>query len=243
MDTSLSVLSRNAGIQSCTFLPAEVTGSDLEQAMPIAAGLYRSYGCVLYGGQTASPHIYGYKTMRSPTTDLDFLCTIESARMIVQQERGLLYHPDYDILFCYRSHIPLTFAVAHIHDCLAGSEVIATAETVQTPYGPIACANREFCIILKMRRSEDCLARRRSIFGKDALDIISIVTRAAADERPLDVKVFAALFRTHVTADREEALEICTEINLYENHLAAHERGLFLAEWERLVRGVAGACA
>ena len=238
MDTSLSALSKNSSIPFHSFLETEVSKSDLERCIPIAVQFCRNYRCVLYGGQTASPYVYGYKTLRSATTDLDFICTIDGAREIVRNEPELFYHPDYDILFCYRSHIPVTFTVAHIHDCLAGPEVITTAEAVITDAGPLLCANREYSIVLKMRRSEDCLLHRRSIFGKDALDIINIVARAAADRRPMDYGLVSKLFRAHVTGDRSEALEICAEITLYESHLPSQDRTLFLDEWGKIVNAV-----
>lgn len=183
---------------------------------------------VLYGGQTATERFYGFKRIRDITTDLDFVCTGDGLRRLLVLER-LFYHRKFDILFAVRDNVPVSFAQTHIHDWEIDPGFFRAAETVRGLRCPVLCCSREYSIMLKMRRMSGLLDRGEKPFGKDALDIVNMITAPflRADLELVDPLETAALVRDHVAADRGRFGELLEFIDFYRDHLTEVELGYF----------------
>jgi hypothetical protein len=181
-------------------------------------------GLVIYGGITATERLYGLKRIREITNDLDFVCTPEGLEALFAGER-LFYHSRFDVLYSVVDNVPVSFAFEHIHDWPVDPGFFA-ASILRTPCGlPVRCCSKEHSIMLKMRRSNEKLARGDQAFGKDALDIINIIAASSCrgDEGPIDLDALCALVRRWVSTDAERLARIMLFIRGYESHLSGPE--------------------
>lgn len=185
-------------------------------------------GLVLYGGQTATERIYGFKRIRDITTDLDFVCTGEGLRAVLAGER-LFYHRKFDILFSARDNVPVSFALTHIHDWPVDEGFFRTALTVRGFRCPVRCCSREYSIMLKMRRMNERIERGEQPFGKDALDIINMTTAPylRSDLAPVDFCSLARLLAAHVSSDAARMERLADFIAGYRDHLTEKEYAYF----------------
>lgn len=183
---------------------------------------------VLYGGQTATERIYGFKRLRDITNDLDYVCTAAGLDRVLREER-LFYHPAFDIFFGVRDNVPLSFAATHIHDWPVDGNFFLASTPVRGFSHPVRCCSREHSIMLKLRRMSGRLDRGAAPFGKDALDIINMLVapRVRADLPPVDCASLAALVRKHVSADAERLDRLIAFIGGYEEHLNDRESPFF----------------
>ncbi len=220
------------------FIRAEVSSYGMGHVLSIMARFFERYGTdlVLYGGQTASEYLYGYHRMRSATTDLDYLCTPHGIERIVNREPGLRYHPEYDVLFTYADSVPVSFAIDRIHDCPIAPDFFSSAQTLKIPGGFVHACSPEYSIMLKLRRTGECLANRRKPFGKDAIDIINVITGShlRPDRPELDAAKLVELVFRYVSRDPDENAEIFRRIEEYGSHLPRHDIPVFAAAMDQI---------
>lgn len=183
---------------------------------------------VLYGGQTATERFYGFKRIRDITTDLDFVSTADGLRRLLLQEK-LYYHRKFDILFAVRDNVPVSLAQTHIHDWEIDPGFFRAAETVRGLRCPVRCCSREYSIMLKLRRTSGRLDRGERPFGKDALDIVNVITAPylRSDLEQVDFLETAALVRHHVADDPDRFGAMLEFIDAYRDHLTEVELGYF----------------
>ncbi len=195
---------------------------------------------VLYGGQTATARVYGFKRIRDITNDLDFVCTPAGLESVARRER-LLYHAGYDILFSSRDNVPLSFALEHIHDWPVDEGFFGSAREVRGFAWPMRCCSPEYSIMLKMRRMNERLDHGGAPFGKDALDIINMVTAPyiRSDLAPVDFVRLAELLRASVSREASRLAALTGFIAPYDEHLTGRERGFFARAWERFEKELA----
>ncbi len=190
---------------------------------------------VLYGGQTATERVYGFKRIRDITNDLDFVCTDQGIRAVSDGRERLFYHPRFDIFFSVRDNVPVSFALTHIHDWPVDRGFFAAAGKAAGFRSPIRCCSREYSIMLKLRRMSGRLDRGEQPFGKDALDIINMAAAPCvrADLPPLDFSLLGSIVADYVTADPERIEELRAFIAGYRDHLTAREYALFAPVLDR----------
>jgi hypothetical protein len=184
---------------------------------------------VLYGGQTATERIFGFKRIRDVTTDLDFVCTDDGISRIADGRERLFYHARFDILFSVRDNVPVSFALRHIHDWPVDEGFFSTAETARGFRCPVRCCSREYSIMLKMRRMNECLNNGKAPFGKDALDIINMTTAPylRSDLPPVDFPLLGRIVKEYVSADPERLERLTSFIAGYREHLTERECSYF----------------
>lgn len=183
---------------------------------------------VLYGGQTATERIYGFKRIRDITTDLDFVCTDAGLERVVSTER-LFYHRRYDIFFSVKDNVPLSFTSGHIHDWQVDEGFFSAAQLAHGFHCAPRCCSREYSIMLKMRRMNERIGRGEHPFGKDALDIINMVTAPyiRADLPPVDFPALASLLAANIGSGSDRAAELLSFIAAYKDHLTDWEFSYF----------------
>ena len=184
---------------------------------------------VLYGGLTASERIFGFKRIRTVSNDLDFVCTPEGVEAALARERPF-YHEDFDVLFAIVDNIPVSFSFAHIHDWRISEDFFASSLFVQAGSEPIRCSSREYAIMLKLRRM-DCLASQgKHLFGKDALDIINMLTAPCFKKElpPVALERLCSLVKAEVTANTGRLRALADFIAAHGMHLTAKENDAFL---------------
>jgi hypothetical protein len=183
-------------------------------------------GLVLYGGVTATERFYGLKRIREITNDLDFVCTPEGLEALLAGER-LFYHSRFDVLYSVLDNVPVSFAFGHIHDWPVDPGFFA-ASALRAPCGlPVRCCSKEHSIMLKMRRSNEKIARGEQAFGKDALDILNMIAGASCrdGEAPVDLDTLCALILRWVSSGAAPLAKLMQFIRGYESHLSGPERG------------------
>lgn len=183
---------------------------------------YQSYGMalVLYGGQTATEDIFGFRKMRDLTNDIDYVMQETVIADIIKNE-NISYCPEYDIFFAYQEEIPITFTFQHIHDWQVSYDFFTTAQVVSFNDGQLYCCSPEYTIMLKFRRSLYCMKSKRCVFGKDCIDIINLLMAPLyrSDLNKLDFDRLLDLLKTHVTSNTQELLKILEYIYKYKQHL------------------------
>lgn len=171
-----------------------------ETIFPLMAEFYTEFGkeLIVYGGLTATPQVYGFKKLRSVTNDIDFLCSPQGLRAVLES-KPVVYMKTYDVLYMSINQIPITFSCGHIHDWVVVDEIFATARVLNCDKGAIFCIGPEYSIFLKLLRSLECVHHERKIFGKDAADIINILISSRLEPAPLtfDVDFFISLIISH----------------------------------------------
>jgi len=194
---------------------------------------------VLYGGQTATARIWGFKRIRDITHDLDFVCTRAGLERAAHLEK-LLYHSGYDIFFSSRDNVPLSFALEHIHDWPVDEGIFRSARPARGFRCAPLCCSPEYSMMLKMRRTSERFDQGLHPFGKDALDIINMATAPYIrdDLAAIDFPSLAALLRASVSSDGGRLAELGAFVAGYAEHLTERERGFFSDAWNRFAREV-----
>jgi hypothetical protein len=176
---------------------------------------------ILYGGQVARSEILGLTNMRKHTSDIEYYCHDENAiRQIISHE-PVTYLSKYDIVYIYKKNINITFSYKHIHDLYMPDDFVTSGADFSSQYIETYCANAEYSIMLKMRRIHSLTQKGLDPFGKDALDIISLLT--AGNYKPeikevyLDKLVYYLV--KYVTSQKEKLLSIYKFIDKYKRQL------------------------
>ena len=183
---------------------------------------------VLYGGQIATPLIYGFKKMRRHTNDIDYLLTEECLADVVSQEH-LGYIPPFHAFYGYQNDILCVFSCGAIHDWTAGEEFFAMTHTCLICSTLVRVCSSEYLIALKMRRGVE---NGMDLFGKDAVDILNLIAAPVfRDDIPiLDLKKTAEISFAITGAD----INLMVEAVLNQaNHVPREKRTLAIAEVEK----------
>lgn len=136
--------------------------------------MYRRYGkkVVLYGGQLATPWFYGFKKMRAATNDVDLMIASDTIERVVR-DYNPRYSPRYRIFLAVLDSVPYVFSCGHIHDWTVPDDFFLSAVLHNFGSHSVTVCSREYLIALKLRRG---VFSDHSLFGKDAIDILNIIT-------------------------------------------------------------------
>lgn len=191
---------------------------------------------VLYGGQTATEKMLGLYKMRSLTNDIDFICTEKGIHRILKEEQ-VLYNSRYDVLTMLCEKIPITFGYCHIHDWIVPTDFFLSKRGILLEGSTVYSCSAEYSIMLKIRRSFHCISCGRTIFGKDCLDIINMISAPLYRKElaVLDYKKLTALLKKEVTESEEQLLTIFSHIHTYMEHLPHKYRDSFDTEYKKIL--------
>ncbi|MEW5815063.1 MAG: hypothetical protein AB1798_06665 [Spirochaetota bacterium] len=223
-------ITEKSGIRQIHSFPGNVRNFSEQHIFDLIGSFASQYetDLILYGGQTATERIYGYKRMRSITNDLDYVCTFKGVKRIIDNLQ-VLYHPEFDILLILIQGIPVTFTYKHIHNWIIPEDFMQSVRPVRLNDYTVLCCAPEYSILLKFCRAFECIQQGRRIFGKDAIDIINMLTAPYfnSSRSPVDVEKVGRLLKTHVTEDCSTVIRIMEEISCYENHLPVEDVPVF----------------
>lgn len=185
-------------------------------------------GAVIYGGTLALPEVFGTRSMRKPSGDLDARVGENVVGTIAEStdERilDLFYEPNYDSLFLDISGIPVSLTTQKIHDWEIPEDFVKSAQRVSTEQGEFNCSSREYTITLKLRRAY----HKGRMFGKDRVDIANMLLAPNYRElKPVNLEKLAGLMSMHVTSDSDEAIGLVVEISKQASQLRKNERSVF----------------
>lgn len=169
-----------------------------DEIMKTVTVLCRDYpqGLVVFGGQTATPQLLGFKNMRRLTNDIDFAVS-GSTLAKLQLQSDLSYFPEYNVYYGYSNGILCVFNCGHIHDWTIPADFFSRAATVSTDAGSVRVCAPEYSVMLKMRRGK---CNQLQMFGKDSLDIINILcaSRFRSGLPLIDRNFLQHLIRKHI---------------------------------------------
>jgi len=156
-------------------------------------------GLVLYGGQTATPQYFGFKKMRVLTNDLDFAVIPDLLPTLIKQE-GLMFHPVYQVFFCYQQDVLCVFSCEKIHDWLIPPDFFKSAVPFTVQDKVIFLSAREYMITLKLLRG---YYNNKTMFGKDSIDIINLLSAPIfrTDLEQVDLERTVSLIKTNLNTD------------------------------------------
>jgi len=218
-------------IQDYHVLPIEAEDYADNKIFHLVDRFAATYGgsLVLYGGLTACERIFGFKRIRTISNDLDFVCSPEGLELVLERERTF-YHEDFDVLFAIVDNVPVSFSFVHIHDWRINEDFFASSVLMHAGSEQVRCSSHEYAIMLKLRRM-DCLATHgKHLFGKDALDIINILTAPCFKKElvPIDLEKLCSLIKAEVTTDSGRLHTFIDFIAAHGMHLTDRENAAFL---------------
>lgn len=179
---------------------------------------------ILYGGQVASEKIYGLKGIRDISTDIDYVCSFDGINKIIKS-KNLYYHTIYDIVFLVKNRITVTFTYKHIHDWKVDNGFFKNSEIIDYNGYSFYVCSAEYILMLKIRRMisnrENCI----DVFGKDALDIINIISSSdnKKNVKQIDYSFLKVLIKKYVSNDKTVLKGIYDFIQRYFGHLTDSE--------------------
>ncbi len=229
--TDLDKIARNcrACVSDTTRLhSAKLDTSTALEILGYFSGRYRR-GLVLYGGQLATPLFWGFKQMRKLTNDFDFVVSEPILVEMIGSE-GLSYNPEYHIFFTYLDGIICCFTSGSIHGWDIPEDFFTMAAEFKIQGREISVCSREYTVALKFRRA---VAGGGDLFGKDAIDIINIVSAPAfrKDLPPLDFGRTASIVLAHAGSG---AVSLYSSLFEHLNHVPAPSQDTAMRELTRL---------
>jgi len=233
----MSQIAQDCGCTLIDEFPGTGRDIDIGAVIENLDRMYRRYGnsVVLYGGQLATPWFYGFKKMRSTTNDVDLAVSAAMLERVIRE-----YHPNYiprlEIFLASLDGTPFIFTAEHIHDWEIAGDFFDTAKVHSFGSLQTVCCSREYLIALKLRRGT---CSDHSLFGKDAIDILNIITAPFVrhDLTPVDLKLSAELFLRHTGAGGKEIVWV---LSRYTEHLPQEYRQLCAKELSFLQNLIAG---
>ena len=174
---------------------------------------------ILYGGQTATPLLFGYKHMRTYTNDLDFITREEDLSMIISTE-DLKFDTCHGVFFGYEMDVIYTLTSGHIHNWEIPDDLISSSRKIFFGKHELSVCIPEYTIAMKFRRA---LENGCTLFGKDAIDIINlIVAPVLRPEIPaIEFSKIKEILREHCG---REVLFLAGQIRRQLNHLPSQIR-------------------
>ena len=169
---------------------------------------------ILYGGQTATPLLFGYKHMRTYTNDLDFLVREEDLSAIIMAEK-LKFDTTHGVFFGYEMDVIYTVTCGHIHNWEIPDDLLSNSRKITFGTGTLTVCPPEYTITMKFRRA---LENGCVLFGKDAIDIINLIIAPHFRKElpPVSIKKTTALLQKHCG---KEVLFLAGQIRRQLNHL------------------------
>lgn len=169
---------------------------------------------ILYGGQTATPLLFGYKHMRTYTNDLDFIVREDNLSTIIMAEQ-LKFDTTHGVFFGYEMDVIYTVTSGHIHNWEIPDDLISSSREVPFGSSTLLVCSPEYTITMKFRRA---LENGCILFGKDAIDIINLIIAPAFREElpPVDLDKLTELLKKHCG---KEILFLAGQIRRQLNHL------------------------
>ncbi|MHC4884484.1 MAG: hypothetical protein ACYTGH_05295 [Planctomycetota bacterium] len=130
---------------------------------------------VLFGGQLATPLVYGFTKMRRHTNDIDYIVHEDLLPDLVRREH-LDYIPGYGVFYGYFEGILAVFMCGRIHNWRIPKTFFD--EALDWPIGgvPVHVSTRDTLIALKFRRGTEY---EPHLFGKDGVDLVNLLTAPA----------------------------------------------------------------
>jgi hypothetical protein len=195
---------------------------------------------ILYGGLATGNRVYGFKRIRSLSTDLDFVCTRSGLDKALSRER-VFYHVPFDVFFAISENVPISLAFGHIHDWRIADSFYSSSRYMNLEEGQAFCASPEYVIMLKLRRMQERLDKGERPFGKDALDIINVLAapRFRRDLHPVNVGELRTLINSEVTQDPARLKIMGDFIMAHTVHLTEREMAAFQNVAGAFMRGLA----
>ena len=169
---------------------------------------------ILYGGQTATPLLFGYKHMRTYTNDLDFISREEDLSAIITSE-NLKFDTKHGVFFGYEMDVIYTLSSGSIHNWEIPDDFIASCRKIKFGNHYLSVCSPEYTIIMKLRRA---LENGCTLFGKDAIDIINLIIAPIyrQDLEPINTDKLDKLLHSHCSRD---ILFLVGQIRRQLNHL------------------------
>ncbi len=235
-NSELYKIAKKHNIPFIDLLPPSDRLYDKKDIFILMKRFYRDYknNIILYGGQTATEKIFGFKQMRDLSNDLDYVLLEKGLTQILQHKK-LQYYPPFDIFFINIDNIPITFCYDYIHDWKVTDDFLSSARVVDFEDEKVFVCSPEYTIMLKFRRCLHCSTQKRSIFGKDCVDIVNILaaTEMKTTRILLDFELLLSLLLFHVSEQTQELRLILDGIYKYRNHLPAKNRDVFEKVYRR----------
>jgi len=190
----------------------------------------KKYGTavVLYGGQTATPLLFRFKNMRTPTGDMDFAVEEPLMEQLVEDE-GLTYNLHYHVFYGYCNDVLCVFTGGRVHDWIIPADFFTSSVHFALRETVAAVCAREYTFAMKMRRG----FINKSLFGKYAIDIINIITAPYIREelQPMDLK---KAVRLTLECTGPSVFSMIEDIKSHARHVPARQRKFTEKEINRL---------
>jgi len=154
---------------------------------------------ILYGGQTATPLLLGYKQMRTYTNDLDFVAREQDLPSIIVNE-NLKFHTTHGVFFGYAMDVIYTVTSGHIHNWEMPDDFFSSSRQLSFDSHLLQVCAPEYTIMMKFRRGVE---NGRMLFGKDAIDVINLIIAPLFRKQlpPLDIGKTCSLLKTYCGRD------------------------------------------
>lgn len=184
--------------------------------------LYRKFKdkIILYGGQAATKIFWGARVLRTQTNDIDVVIKKDQLENILAGQGTFYYHKKYDYFYFYLNNIQIVFSYAHIHDWNIPQDFYDSARDFKFDTLVIRVCSPEYLIALKLRRNFYAIREGHPFFGKDALDILNILTAFFYDpgKEELDLNKLTTLVHTHVSPEKAVAAGLLEQVEHYLGH-------------------------
>lgn len=230
-------IARECGCRHTSAFPHPDRGIDICSVIHTLDTMYQRYGdkVVLYGGQLATPWFFGYKQMRTTTTDVDLAVSPEILKRVIR-EYSATYHDEYRVFYSICDSIPFVFTAEKIHDWRIPEDFYTSATLHKFGSFRVRGCSREYLITLKLRR---IMESDHSLFGKDAIDILNILTASVVRKElgSIDYMRCSELIKLYIQSDISSLI---ARLYSYTKHVAAHDRDICNGQLNQLKQALKG---